>query len=303
MNSFRSGSLVGWILCLCFATGSGNAWAEETGSLIRIVSQTVGTDELLLAVAAPEQIVALSHLSRTKEFSAITKEAEDFPQLVFGGDAESILKHKPTLVLFTDFSRSELVAQVKRAGVQVLIFNKYMKLEDAYDNLRMLGKAIDKEAEARAEKVIAETQVRVASLQAKLKGKKTVRVLSPSTYGVIPGDDTTFQDLCNHAGGENLAFTLGKLRGHATAPSEKILTWPVEKLVLAGNDQTGDAAISQTEIDTAIAPFASLTPYKYMRSVKEKQVVLLKPWQMGCFSHYRVEAYEQLARQLHPDRF
>ena len=71
---------------------------------IRIVSQTVGTDELLLALAEPEQIAALSHLARDEVYSAVADQAKAYPQLI-SGDSETILKYRPTLVLGADFSR------------------------------------------------------------------------------------------------------------------------------------------------------------------------------------------------------
>ncbi len=259
---------------------------------MRVVSQTVGTDELLVALAEPAQIVALSHLSRDRAFSATAKQAEAFPQLRLNGDVESVLRFRPTLVLVTDYSRGELVAQVQRAGVKVLVIDRYRTLEDNFASLRLLARALGSGAEARAERLIASCRARVDTLREKLQGRPRVRVIAPSTYGVIPGADSTFQDLCDHAGAENLAFTVGGLRGHAAPPNEQMLTWPIERVVVAGFD---DAA--------ALAPFKQLPPYRSMEAVKHERIARLEPWQLSCISHYRVEAYEQLARALHPEVF
>lgn len=271
----------------------GALWAAPAGTAapvpMRVVSQTVGTDELLLALAEPAQVAALSHISRERDFSAVAAEAKQFPQIA-AGDAETILKFSPTLVLFADYSRPDLVAQVKRTGVAVMVFGRYAKLEDAYANLRQLAPALG--AEARAEKLIADCAARVAALRARLKGARPVRVLSPSTYGVIPGDESTFQDLCAYAVADNLAASLGKLRGHAAAPSEQMLSWPVEVIVVAGADA-----------ESALAPFRKLPPYQFMDAVKHGRAALLQPWQLSCVSHRRVDAYESLARQLHPEAF
>src|SRR5688572_13580511 len=124
----------GWLLILVLWIGGRCAAAE-----VRVVSQFVGGDELLLALAEPEQIAALSHRAREPEFSAIAEEAKRYPQLV-GGDAETVLKHQPTLALFADYSRDELAEQVRRAGVRVMVFDRYESLEDAYANLRWLAK-------------------------------------------------------------------------------------------------------------------------------------------------------------------
>jgi iron complex transport system substrate-binding protein len=258
---------------------------------VRVVSQTVGTDEMLLAVAAPEQIAALSHLSRDPNFSGVHREAAAWPALAHG-DVETILRHRPTLVLFSDYSRAELVEQVRRAGVEIMLFDSYGTLEDAFSNLRKLAAALDEAALARVEAVIAEHRQRVEGLRTRLAGVRPVRVIAPSTYGVIAGRGTTFQDICDVVGAENLAATLGGLAGHSAPPVEQMLRWPVEVVVLGGTDR-----------EAALAPYRRLPPYAHLPAVRAGRVALLEPWALGCVTHLRVLAYEQLARQLHPERF
>lgn len=259
---------------------------------VRVVSQSVGTDELLLAVAAPEQIAALSHLARDPVFSSVAREAGAYPELGYG-DVETILRHRPTLVLFTDYSRAELVEQVRRANIPVFIVNRYATLDDSLDNLRRLADALDDaDARARAETVIQTVREQLDDLRTRLHDVAPVRVIAPSTYGVIAGAGTTFQDICDHAGAINLATTLGRLKGHASPPSEGMLTWPIDRVVLGG-----------TDLAESLAPYRKLPPYAYMSAIREERAALIAPWMLGCVSHLRVQAYEQLARQLHPERF
>ena len=258
---------------------------------IRVVSQTVGTDELLLALAEPGQIAALSHLATKPEFSAVAEEAKHFPALA-QGDAETVLKFKPTLVLAADYSRLELIEQVRRAGVRVMVFDHYETLEDAFANLRLLAGELGGEAPARAGRIVADCEARVRALAAKLAGVKPVRVIAPSTYGLIGGAGTTFQDQCDHAGAINLATTLGGLRGHQAPPDEQMLTWPVDRVVVAGAD-----------LESALAPFRKLPPYQFMAAVRENRAALLMPYMLSSVTHHRVEGYEMLARALHPEVF
>jgi iron complex transport system substrate-binding protein len=259
---------------------------------VRVVSQTVGSDELLLALAAPEQIAALSALSRDPQFSAVAKEAEAFPQLPRTGDVESVIKYAPTLVLCADYSRVELVDQLRRLGVKVIVLTRYYSVEDAFANLRLLARELGPEAEARAERIIADGENRMNTLRERLRGVKPVRVLAPSTYGMIPGDRSTFQDLCEHAGADNVASTLGHLHGHAPAPNEQIMSWPVEVVVLGGDS-----------LEAALKPFRELSPYRFLSAVCDGRAVVLPPWQLSCVTHHRIDAYERLARALHPEVF
>jgi iron complex transport system substrate-binding protein len=274
-----------FILFVCWL-GCAHAATE-----VRVVSQTVGTDELLLALAEPAQIVALSHIARESGFSAVAREAAAYP-LLARGDAETILAHRPTLVLAADYSRLELIEQVRRTGVKVIVITRYATLEDAFSNLRLIAAELGGPAPARAEAIIADCTRRVAHLREKLRGVKPVRVIAPSTYGVVAGADTTFDDLCAHAGAINLAKTLGGLHGHQPPPNEKMLTWPIDRVVVEGSD---DAA--------ALAPFEKLPPYQYMTAVRERRMARIEPYMLSSVSHHRVAGYEMLARALHPEVF
>ncbi|MBE2213696.1 MAG: ABC transporter substrate-binding protein [Opitutaceae bacterium] len=284
--------LVRLIALACFALAGGAAGPARADVVraVRVVSQTVGSDELLLALAEPAQVAALSHIADAPEFSAVAAQARAFPRIDKTADAEGIIRYGPTLVLFADYSRAELVEQVRRAGVKVLIFDRYKTLEDAYANLRRL--AVELGAEARAEAVIADCEARVRTLRERLHGVRPVRVIAPSTYGVIPGSETTFQDLCDYAGAENLGATLGRLRGHEAPPNEQMLTWPVERVVLAGGS-----------LEEQLALYRRVPPYSLMAAVREGRAVLIEPWQLSCVTHLRVNAYERLARALHPEVF
>lgn len=277
------------LICIMLLTLSGQ-WLQA--GPVRVVSQTVGTDELLLAVADPSQVAALSSFARDPNFSTVTEQAKAYPQLPRICDLEGALKFEPTVLLCADYSRQEIVLQARRAGLKVIVISKYHTLQDSYENLRVIAKELGPEAEARAEKVIADCERRVAELGQKLRGVKPVRVIAPSTYNVIPGLDTTFQDMCDHAGAENLAATLGHLRGHMPPPAEQLLTWPVERLVVVG-----------ATVMEGLEPFRKLPPYQFMLAVRENRAVVLSPPMISCVTHHRVDGYEELARQLHPERF
>jgi iron complex transport system substrate-binding protein len=258
----------------------------------RIVSQTVGTDEILLSVADTDEVAALSHLATNREFSAIADQAAAFQRLRGNADAEEILAHRPTLVLFADYSRIDLRTQVQRSGVRILVFDRYATLQQSYDNLRLLAQEMGAHTSEKAEQVIAASERRVALLKLRLTGVRPKRVIAPSTYGLLPGDETTFQDICDHAGAENLGSTLGHLSGHAPQPTEDMLEWPIEQVVVAGENA-----------EAALKPLREVAPYRYLDAVKQGRAALLDPWHMSCVSHLRIEAYEQLARALHPERF
>jgi iron complex transport system substrate-binding protein len=253
----------------------------------RVVSQTVGTDELLLALAEPSQVAALSHLAREASFSPVAKQAEAFPMLK-DSNAESVLRFRPDLVLVASYTRAETLALLKKARVPVLLFDRFETLEDTRRNIRSLGDALGRPAAAKD--LLARMDARVEALRKRLAGVRPVRVLAASLQPYTAGADTTFQDLCDHAGAVNVAAEAG-LKGHQPTPSEAVLGWRPEVLVASGEDPALPAQL------------AALLPYKHLQAVRAGKVVLLPGALMSATGHHRLEAYETLARALHPERF
>lgn len=254
----------------------------------RVVSQALGTDELLLALADRGQIAALSHLATDPKFSPVVQEAAAYPRLK-DSDAESVLRHRPDLVLMASYTRAETRALLQRSGVRVVVLERFDTFEDLCANARIVGEALGRRA--RAEQVVAAWRARVDALAARLKGAAPVRVIAPSTYGFLAGRDTTFDDVCRHAGALNVAAEAG-LQGHAPTPSEAMLGWRIDALVIS-DDERGDIA----------GRLAELPPYKFLAATKAKRFVRISGPAMSSVSQARLEAYEQLARALHPERF
>ena len=270
------------ILLLAFPVLAAGGWPA------RVVSQTVGTDDLLLALAAPGQIAALSHLARDGRFSPIAKAAAKSPCLR-RGDAEDILRFRPDLVLVASYTAPETLALLRRAKVPLLVLDRFEALEDLYHNARVIGAALGRSREAEA--AIQGWQARVRALDMRLKGVQPVRVLAVGFYPFTAGSGTTFQDVCDHAGALNVAAEAG-LKGHAPTPSEQLLAWKVEVLV----------APWEEGMDLH-ARLKDLAPYKYMEAFRRGRVLAMPGALMATTSQARLDAYEWLARALHPEAF
>ena len=251
-----------------------------------MVSQSVGTDELLLALADATQIAALSHISHDDRFSPVANEAKRYPA-INDSDVESVLRFRPDLVLAASYTRPETLSLLRRAGVRLVVLDRFDTLEDVYASLRYLGRELGQEG--RAEQVINHSRARAAALAARLKGVRPVRVLSAGVYPFTSGAGTTFQDICEHAGALNVAAEAG-LRGHAPTPTEKLLVWKVEVLVASGDDQIK-------------ARLGELPHYRALPAYKAGRVVVIPGPMMSSVSHHRIATYEALARALHPERF
>jgi iron complex transport system substrate-binding protein len=256
------------------------------GSPRRVVSQTVGTDELLTALAAPGQIAALSHLARDPAFTPDPAAVKGYPCLR-NGSAEDVLRLRPDLVLSATYVAPETLALLRRAKVNVLVLDHFETLEDLYDSARKVGAALGRRE--RAEQLVAQWKARVAALDRRLAGVRPVRVLSVGLYPFTAGRGTTFQTMCDHAGAINAATEHG-LNGHQPTSTERILTWKVDVLV---TEQGGDP----------LRRLREQPPYKYMDATRRGRVVQIPGPLMAATGQARILAFEWLARALHPEAF
>lgn len=258
-------------------------WA---GRPMRVVSQTVGTDELLVALAGPGQIAALSHLARDPDFAPDPRTNAKFPCLRNGG-AEDILRFRPDLVLAAAYTAPETLTILRRANVNLVVLDRFESLEDLFDSARRIGAALGRRE--RAEELIGQWKARVADLDRRLRGVRPVRVLSVGLYPFTAGLGTTFQDMCDHAGAVNVAAEHG-IRGHQPTPGEKVLTWNVDVLVTDKGERMGER-------------LKAMAPYKYLGALRRGNLVEIPGPLMSATSQARLDAYEWLARALHPEAF
>ena len=125
-----------FLLCAC-ARG-GTAAEEEEGEFFRgvddmgteivlhekpqrIVSLNLGTDEILLALAPPEQIAALSSYVDDAGLSCMAEAAKAVSVKLHDKSPERVLAQHPDLVLTTDSVPKELVASMRDLGLTVFV--------------------------------------------------------------------------------------------------------------------------------------------------------------------------------------
>jgi len=259
----------------------------------RVVSQAVGTDDILLALADPGQIAALSHLAHDPLYAPDAAMAKRHPKLR-SSSAEDILRFKPDLVLMASFSSPESVAIIKKSGVRLYILEKYETLDDVYGSLRQVGGLLGQGQKAEA--LIASCRARVGALKDTLRGAKPTRVVSAGVYPYISGAGTSFQDLCDHAGAVNVAAEAG-IKGVVPIPAEKLLSWDIDVLVGPTEHRPGETGPVLRDRMKGVAPF------RYLKAYKEGRVVEIPGALFAATSHHRVAAFEALAMALHPECF
>jgi iron complex transport system substrate-binding protein len=169
----------------------------------RIVSMNICTDQLLLAMADPAQIMGLSRFSRDAR-QGLGDKARQFPILT--GGAEDILMLKPDVVAASDFDKRSTRDLLKAHGQNLVEFPIPRTLADVREQIRQMGDLTGHPERASAE--IARLDAAIAGARQAAVGKH-FRMLPLSRRGWVPGRDSFVGAILAEAGLASAAGELG----------------------------------------------------------------------------------------------
>lgn len=169
----------------------------------RVVSINLCTDQLAMLLAAPGQLISVSHIARDARVSAMAEEAHTVP--INHGAAEEIYLLRPDLVLASTFTSPATVHMLRQLGIAVEIVPPSNSLDDVPDRIIQLGAALGRESLA-ADMVAAYGARRIA-LQT--TGGPRPRAALYAANGYTSGQQTLAGQILDAAGLTNIAGELG----------------------------------------------------------------------------------------------
>jgi iron complex transport system substrate-binding protein len=256
----------------------------------RIVSQTLGTDEILFAICPHDRLVALSPFARDADYSNITKEAAASGLPAVNG-AEDIIRLKPDLIFIASYSRAETVDLLRASRAPLFRFASFERVDDVLGNIKIIGQAIGEERAAEA--LITESQRRLAAARARIPaGRPQPRVMSLSSYGTTAAANTLFDDIIRQAGAINVSAERG-LTGFPQISAEQVLAWQPDFIVFDAKAGQEDEARRRFRNDPALAA---------TRAVREGRLILMPGGQFLTVSHHVVDAVDTLVGALYGAR-
>jgi len=223
----------------------------------RVASINACTDQLLLTLADPDQILALSPYSRDAARSFLAKQAEAFPQL--SGEAEDVLMLKPDVVVAGRFTKRATRELLKQMGQRVVEFDAVRTIDEAKAQIAQMGELVghpDRAAAANARIDAAIARARKAS------SDKPYRVLPLARRGWVSGRDSLTTSLLTTIGLSNAAASLGfKLGGFASL--EAVVALHPDFLLLSEDsdfaEDEGRAFVLHPALETVYPPSKRIT--------------------------------------------
>jgi iron complex transport system substrate-binding protein len=253
----------------------------------RIVSVTLATDEILLALVEPSRLLGVTYLADDERVSNMIQEAAAIPYKV-RADPEQIIALQPDLVFVASYLRGEFIRLLQAAGLVLFQLQEYDSIAEIQQNIRLISEVVGEEA--RAESLVAGMNARLEGLAERLRPiAERPRVLYWGSHGYTAGRMTSMDDLITYAGGENLAATYG-LIGPANLSAEQVLAMNPQVIIRGSLDQGAQRGL----------PAALLHPaLQGTDAVQHGRVYTIPSRYLVTISQYIVDGVEVFARLLH----
>lgn len=227
----RTLALLGSALALAACTAA--TAPRETYGQTRFVSLNPCVDAMLVDIAEPEQILALSHYSRDPASSSMDVErAKRFG--VTGGSAEEVIALEPDVVLASAFIDPATRRALENAGLRVETFGSPVSVEDSLAQVRELAAVVGKpeNGEAMVERI-------EAAIPAQAGEGTAVSGMLWQPGEIVAGETSLVWDLFSRTGLVSHASAMGLGQAdHVTL--EQLAANPPDLLLIAG-DARGQA--------------------------------------------------------------
>lgn len=210
MSAFRRSSDLLPAVALALWAGAAVAAPPE-----RVVSMNLCTDQLAMLLAAPGQLLSVSHLALDPLSSAMVEEAEGY--VINRGGAEQIFLMQPDLVLAGTYTAPAAVGLLRQLGIEVLQFPPVDSLADVAAQMREVGAALGQHGAA--EIMASRFEEDLVSL-AHDGDPETAAMYFPNGY--TAGSGTLSDQILAHTGFRNIGAEAG-LTGGGILPLERLV--------------------------------------------------------------------------------
>jgi iron complex transport system substrate-binding protein len=216
---------------------SGGEWLPpaQAAGLPRIASMNVCTDQLLVPLADPGQILGLSRFSRDAWQSFVADEARRFPSL--SGGAEDILVLRPDIVVASLFDKRSTRELLRQNGLRLAEFAVPRNLDEVKAQIRQMGEITGHPDRAAAE--VARLDAAIAKARQTVVEKR-YRVLPLSRRGFVTGSDSLVSSILDEIGLLNAAGDLGVGMGGFASLEAIVSLKPDFLLVSEAGDRAED---------------------------------------------------------------
>ncbi|MCG3114951.1 MAG: ABC transporter substrate-binding protein [Candidatus Manganitrophus sp. SA1] len=285
-----------WILAL-FLVLADSSFGMTTEATVspkkpqRIVSLTLGTDEILFSLVDPKRIAAVTYLAVDPGISHVAEAAKRVPNKI-RANLEQVVALQPDLVFVATYTSMDVVKQLTEARLPVVKLELFSSIEGIKRNILTVGRVVGEER--RAEAIVAEMDRKLKVLAERVAvAPRRPGVLFYSPTGVVAGKETTFDEIAALIGARNQAAEAG-LVGHQKLSVERLIQLDPEIVIVSDwNPQEADfyqRLMAHPELG-------------HLSAIRNRRVYAIPEKHLSTVSQHIVDGIEQMTRIIHPEWF
>ena len=261
----------------------------------KILSLSLGHDEILLALIGTDRLVGVAAPTAMEDYSNVASQVQGLTAVV--GDAELVIGLEPDLVIVSMFTDQDLEDAIEAAGIPVARTALESSIDGQDRNIRLLGYLVG--AEEAAEALVLEVRARIAAVQERVAGVpegERPRVLTASRWADsiwVAGAGSTEGDIITAAGGVNVAAEAG-VASNQVVSKESVIAMAPGVIIVTQAGEGGAEFVKDLLADPALAE---------VPAVKDRRVFLGDGKIYTTLSHWNVRGIEEAAKLLYPDLF
>ena len=271
-----------------------NGVVEVPSKPERIITASVGHDEMTLALVPRDRLVGVGSATKNSTYSNVSSLVQDVTEI--SRDPETIVAQRPDVVVTSPFFPAEAVEALSRTGIPVIQTELKHDPEARINSILFMGYIFGEEE--RALEFAAEVRDRHESLiEVTGEAGPRPRVLALTQYSDklwVAGGNSTEGGVISAAGGINAAEEAG-IEGNQTTSLEGVIAMDPEIIIIAQPVEFGAEEFRQSLLtNEALAEIPA---------IKGDRVHLVESKHFTTLSYWNIRGAEDLARILWPEDF
>ena len=260
----------------------------------RVITASVGHDEMVLAIVPNERLVAVGGATQNQTYSNVADLVQEKPEI--SRDPETIIAQHPDVVVTSPFFSMDGVEALTRVGIPTIQTQLDHDAEVRINNILLLGYILGEEA--RALEFADEVRDRYEGLIAVTAEKQNKpRVLALTSYADdlwVAGANSTEGSVIEAAGGANAAADQG-VEGNQTTSLEGVIAMNPDIIIIAQPIEFGAEEFRER--------LRSEQALQEIPAIRDDRVHVVESKHFTTLSYWNIRGAEDLARILWPDDF
>ena len=261
---------------------------------LRIITASVGHDEMTLALVPNERLVAVGGATKDETYSNVASLVQEKAEI--SRDPEVIIAQSPDVVVTSPWFPIEVVKALQRAGIAVIQTELQQSPEARVEAILLMGYIYGEEerAFAFADEVEARYDALVGVTSAKDPKPRVLALTQYSDTLWVAGGGSTEGGVITAAGGLNAAEDAG-ISGNQTTSLEGVIAMAPDIIIIPQPVAYGAEEFRQSLLETEALG--------ELPAIKNGAVFIVESKHFTTLSYWNIRGAEDLARMLWPDDF